>query len=131
MAVGVLNPGLEIRAEITSPLLRSIQEGFLESVPQIVRECARGPWPAAWQGPRLGVSPGLLLQGHVDDTCSLPGLAAVGVPTLGVGRQCGYLPCQQQPGSWSKALLPRESGSAWDVQCLFFPRTLQGSLMAG
>ena len=35
MAVGVLNPRLEIRAEITSPLLRSIQEGFLESVPQI------------------------------------------------------------------------------------------------
>lgn len=51
MAVGVLNPGLEIRAEITSPLLRSIQEGFLENVPQIVRECARCPWPAAWQGP--------------------------------------------------------------------------------
>lgn len=129
MAVGVLNPGLEIRAEITSPLLRSIQEGFLENVPQIVRECARCPWPAAWQGPPQTLM--CLPDCWFKATCSLLGLAAVGVPTLGVGRQCGYLPCQQQPGSWSKALLPRESGSAWDVQCLFFPRTLQGSLMAG
>lgn len=119
--MGIPDPGLEIREEISPPLPSP------ESVPQIKSGSALSD-PGQLLGGALDLVSGLILEreGKAPSVTHVlsPALLLLGCPLKAWAGNAATCPVGD--------LVPRaRTGSAWGIKCLFFPRTEQGALTAG